>query len=490
MKNMLSEPDRNPLRPNVPMTLAATSLGFAVVQLDGSILNAALSQIGISLGTDINDLQWTVDAYFVAFAVLLLSAGSLSDRWGARRAFVSGFIVFSLASLASGLAPNVAVLIAARTVQGAGAALLVPCSLALLNGVCRDDAGLRARAVGLWTAAGGVGIAAGPILGGLLIAFFGWRSIFLINLPIGVVGIWLTLRFLNQPVSARARSLDLTGQTLIALTLLGLVGAIIETGSSGWRSTIVLSSIMLAVAAGTGFIVVEKRVSEPAIPTDLFRSMNVSMTMLAGFTVNAVMFGVSFAFAFYFQRTLFYSTIETGIAFLPFALMVTAANVVGGRCVARFGLRFPMVVGLIVAAVGCALSLGIDRDTTYVAILPGQLLIRLGIGLVVPALTTGILAAVPSVRSGIASGALNAVRQTGGAVGVAVFGALMATDMVEGMRIALLIGGLLLLVTTIISVISAQVSQESTKWSARFVREFRSIPSSVRRRRPEVRRAR
>ena len=212
MKNMLSEPDRNPLRPNVPMTLAATSLGFAVVQLDGSILNVALSQIGISLGTDINDLQWTVDAYFVAFAVLLLSAGSLSDRWGARRAFVSGFIVFSLASLASGLAPNVAVLIAARTVQGAGAALLVPCSLALLNGVCRDDAGLRARAVGLWTAAGGVGIAAGPILGGLLIAFFGWRSIFLINLPIGVVGIWLTLRFLNQPVSARARSLDLTGR--------------------------------------------------------------------------------------------------------------------------------------------------------------------------------------------------------------------------------------------------------------------------------------
>jgi DHA2 family methylenomycin A resistance protein-like MFS transporter len=181
MKNMLSEPDRNPLRPNVPMTLAATSLGFAVVQLDGSILNVALSQIGISLGTDINDLQWTVDAYFVAFAVLLLSAGSLSDRWGARRAFVSGFIVFSLASLASGLAPNVAVLIAARTVQGAGAALLVPCSLALLNGVCRDDAGLRARAVGLWTAAGGVGIAAGPILGGLLIAFFGWRSIFLIG---------------------------------------------------------------------------------------------------------------------------------------------------------------------------------------------------------------------------------------------------------------------------------------------------------------------
>jgi DHA2 family methylenomycin A resistance protein-like MFS transporter len=179
------------------MTVAVTSLGFALVQLDGSILNIALSQIGISLRTGINDLQWTVDAYFVAFAVLLLSAGSLSDRWGARRAFVSGFVVFSAASLACGVAPNMAALIAARAVQGVGAALLVPCSLALLSAACGSDAGARARAVGLWTAAGGVGIAAGPILGGLLIGFLGWRSIFFVNVPIGMAGIWLTLRFLD-----------------------------------------------------------------------------------------------------------------------------------------------------------------------------------------------------------------------------------------------------------------------------------------------------
>src|SRR5580692_3143256 len=194
------------------MTVAVTSLGFALVQLDGSILNIALSQIGISLRTGINDLQWTVDAYFVAFAVLLLSAGSLSDRWGARRAFVSGFVVFSAASLACGVAPNMAALIAARAVQGVGAALLVPCSLALLSAACGSDAGARARAVGLWTAAGGVGIAAGPILGGLLIGFLGWRSIFFVNLPVGVAGIWLTLRFLDQPAPAqKKRGLDLTG---------------------------------------------------------------------------------------------------------------------------------------------------------------------------------------------------------------------------------------------------------------------------------------
>lgn len=182
-------------------TVAVTSLGFLLVQLDGSIVNVALSQIGAALRTGISDLQWTVDVYFVAFAVLLLSAGALSDLWGARRTFVTGFAVFSVASLICGFAPNVGALIAARAVQGVGAALLVPCSLALLNGACSDNAGIRARAVGLWTAAGGVGIAMGPILGGLLIRAFGWRSIFLVNMPIGLAGIWFTLRFLDQPVA-------------------------------------------------------------------------------------------------------------------------------------------------------------------------------------------------------------------------------------------------------------------------------------------------
>jgi DHA2 family methylenomycin A resistance protein-like MFS transporter len=443
------------------ITVAVTSLGFLLVQMDGSVLNVALSEIGNALRTGINDLQWTVDAYFVAFAVLLLSAGALSDRWGARRAFVTGFAVFSAASLACGLAPNAPALIAARAVQGVGAALLVPCSLALLNGACGSDAGIRARAVGLWTAAGGLGIAMGPILGGLLIGLLGWRSIFFVNLPIGVAGIWLAIRFLDQPAPAqRKHGFDLTGQTLIALAILGVVGAIIEAGPSGWHSPLVLSGIVLAIAAGAGFIVVERKASDPAVPIDLFRNMNVSTTMLVGFAVNAVMFGVTFAFALYFQRVLSFTTVGTGIAFLPFALMVTAANVIGGRCVARFGLRIPMFIGLLVGAAGCALLMGIvHRDTTYLAILPGQLLIRLGIGLVVPAITTGTLAAVPSARSGIASGALNAVRQTGGAVGVAVFGASMAmpTDIVGGIRISLMVSALLLLVTAVISLAGMRV---------------------------------
>jgi len=460
-------------------TVAVTSLGFFLVQLDGSIVNIALSQIGTALRTGISELQWTVDVYFVSFAVLLLSAGALSDRWGAHRAFVTGFTVFSFASLICGLAPNVGALIAARAVQGVGAALLVPCSLALLNGACSSDAGIRASAVGLWTAAGGVGIAMGPILGGLLIGAFGWRSIFLINLPIGLAGIWFTLRFLDRSLAPqKTRGFDLIGQALAALAVLGIVGTIIETGPSGWHSPLVLSGLVMAVTTGIGFIIIERKAPDPAVPVDLFRNMNVSTTLLVGFAVNAVMFGVTFAFALYFQRVLLFSTVETGIAFLPFALMIIAANVVGGRCVARFGMRIPIFVGLLIAATGCALLAG--QDTTYLAILPGQLLIRLGIGLVVPAITTGILAAVPSARTGVASGALNAIRQTGGAVGVAVFGALMAADIVRGVRIAMVVAGLSLVVTAVISLVGMRLPQPRQVRPARSARVDESIPSSAR----------
>jgi DHA2 family methylenomycin A resistance protein-like MFS transporter len=237
----------------LPITILATSLGFVVVQLDGSILNVALPQIGISLGTSVDGLQWTVDAYFLVFAVLLLSAGVLSDRMGARRAFVSGFTVFSAASLACTLAPSPVALIGARAVQGAGAALLVPCSLALLNNACGDDAGVRARAIGIWTAAGAAGSATGTVLGGLLVGFIGWRSIFLVNLPISLIGIWLTLRFIDKTTncSQSSRGPDLAGQTLAIFALVGLVGAIIEAGSLGWRAPLVLLGLALAILGGS-----------------------------------------------------------------------------------------------------------------------------------------------------------------------------------------------------------------------------------------------
>jgi MFS transporter, DHA2 family, methylenomycin A resistance protein len=376
---------------------------------------------------------------------------------GARRAFVSGFVVFSAASLGCALALSPAALIGARAVQGGGAALLVPCSLALLNNACGNDSGARARAIGIWTAAGAVAATAGPVLGGLLVGFIGWRSIFLVNLPIGLIGIWLTLRFVDQTERSPLRQgPDLAGQTLAILALLGLVGAIIEAGSLGWRASLVLVGLVLAILAGVGFIIVEAKTRAPAVPLELFRHSAFSAATIVGFAVNVTVYGSMFAFALYFQRVLLFSPIETGLAFLPIALTMTIANLLAGRIAARFGLRLPIIGGLLVGTAGCALLSDLDKETTYAAMLPGQLLIRVGIGLVVPPMTTAVLSSVHHSRSGIASGLLNAVRQTGGAVGVAVFGALMATDMVRGVRIALVGCAGLLVAAAIIAVAGIQ----------------------------------
>src|SRR5690348_440391 len=204
-------------------TVAVTSLGFVVVQLDVNVVNVALARIGTELGAAMSALQWVVDAYTLVFAALLLTGGALGDRFGARRCFAAGFASFTLASLACGLAPQVASLVAARAAQGLGAALLVPSSLALLSHACGEDNARRARAVGLWTAAGGVALAAGPILGGALVDALGWRSVFLINLPVGAAGIWLTLKLLEETtLAASPPPLDLPGQ---ALAIVALVGA-------------------------------------------------------------------------------------------------------------------------------------------------------------------------------------------------------------------------------------------------------------------------
>jgi MFS transporter, DHA2 family, methylenomycin A resistance protein len=264
-------------------------------------------------------------------------------------------------------------------------------------------------------------------LGGLLVGFIGWRRIFLVNLPIGLIGIWLTLRFIHQTTnrSQLRQGSDLAGQTLAIFALIGLVGAIIEAGSLGWQAPLVLSGVILAILAGAGFIIVEAKTRTPAVPLELFRHPGFSAATIVGFAVNLTVYGSIFAFALYFQHVLFFSPVETGLAFLPFALAMTVANFIGGRIAASFGVRLPIIGGLLVAAAGCAFLSDIDRQTTYAAMLPGQLLIRGGIGLAVPPMTAAVLSTVDHTRSGIASGLLNAVRQTGGAVGVALFGALM-----------------------------------------------------------------
>ncbi|MGO4127536.1 MFS transporter [Inquilinus sp. YAF38] len=425
--------------------LAALSLGVVVVQVDVTVVNVALDQIQGLMQGGVAGLQWVVNGYTLAFASLLLTGGALGDRFGARRLYLAGFALFTLASLACGLAPTGTVLIAARVAQGLGGALLMPCSLALVAHAYHDP-GERMRAIGIWAGAGGMAMVAGPVVGGVLVALFGWRSIFLINLPIGAIGLWLTLRFVSETEGRHNRALDLPGQILAIVALVALTGSIIEGEPVGWTHPLVLGGMALFVLAGIGFILVESRNAAPMMPLGLFRHPVFSAVSLIGFLLNAGYYGSTFLLSLYFQGPLGLSPLLTGLAFVPMTGLIAVINVFAGRIAARHGARLPMVSGLCVAVAGFgALALALTPTTDYGGLWWTLLLIGCGTALTVPPMTAALLATVDRARSGIASGVLNSLRQTGGALGVAVLGAIGGGGLsVEGMRLAMgLSGGVL-----------------------------------------------
>jgi len=428
--------------------IAATSLGFVVVQLDVTVVNVALPKIGSDLHASVSVLQWIVDAYALTFAVLLLSAGSLGDRFGSKRLFMLGFALFAASSLACGLAPTGALLIAGRAVQGIGAALLVPTSLALLNHAAGHDAKVRARAVGLWTAAGGLSIAAGPLVGGLLLGTVGWRSIFLVNLPICAIGIAMALRVPDTAHLRNARRLDLRGQTLAIVALAGLIGAVIEARPLGATHPLVLLGGALAIACGAGFVISERRASEPMVPPELFAGGHLAPLIAFGTIVNLTYYGIIFVLSLYLQQLLGYSAIRAGIAYLPLTLTFIVSNVISGWLTGRAGARVPMLVGALIGGLGFALLLRLTESSSYSSMLVAFVLIPAGMGLGVPAMTTATLAAVDRKWAGTASALLNTARQAGGAIGVAIFGALVSggkDQIVHGLHTASLVSATLLL---------------------------------------------
>jgi DHA2 family methylenomycin A resistance protein-like MFS transporter len=424
--------------------IVATSLGFFLVQLDVSIVNVALATIGRDLHASFAALQWVVDAYAVAFAACLLSAGAIADRIGARRAFVIGLGLFGCSSVACAFAPSDGLLVAARAIQGLGAALLVPCSLALLNHAAAGDAGARARAVSLWTVAGSTALAAGPVIGGLLVASVGWRSIFFVNIPLVALGIWLTLRSVTETPAGHS-TLDLPGQ-ISAIVMLGtLTAAVITAGSIGWAAPLVLVLFAVAIVSVAAFAFFESRGDGVMLPLDLFRRPAFSSATIIGFVLNFALYGAIFELGLYLQRLHGYSPLQTGLAFLPFCVAIGLANLAAGRLTVARGARLPVVGGLIIAACGFALLVALDAHTPYAGMLAGLIVMPLGIGLAVPAMTTVLLASVEKERSGLASGVLNSARQSGGALGVAVLGGLLSAHAIAGMRTSFIAAAMLLL---------------------------------------------
>jgi DHA2 family methylenomycin A resistance protein-like MFS transporter len=464
------------LRGTLLWLLVATSFAFVVVQLDVTIVNVALPQIGAALHAGVAGLQWVVDAYTLSFAALLISAGVIGDRFGSRRVYLNGFLIFTVASIVCGFAPTIGILIAARALQGAGAALLVPTSLAILNHSSEENPALRARMVALWTAAGGVSIAAGPVIGGFLLAGFGWRSIFLVNIFLCGLGIFLVLKFVSpdspkdslndarssethaspQPESRQpeSRHLDLPGQILGVLALTGLVGAIIESGHRGFTHPAVLAGFLLGALAAAMFIHVERRAASPMLPLQFFRLPGFSAAVVFGIIVNLTYYGVIFVLSLYLQQARGYSALRTGLAFLPLTATFIVSNVITGWLTARVGSRFPMILGALIGMVGYALLLRLGETTSLLSMMASFVLIPGGMGLAVPAMTTSILSSVPRERSGTASAVLNTARQTGGAIGVAVFGALLGHSrdkIIPGLHTSALISTGLLLTAAILA---------------------------------------
>src|SRR5476651_867657 len=453
--HMTSKPATH--RPSLAVLLAS-SFAFIIVQLDVTTDNVALPKMGLELGAGVSTLQWVVDAYTLGFAAFLLSAGVMGEKFGSKRVFLTGFGLFTLASVACAVAPSVMALNMARAVQGVGAALLLPSSLAILNFTYANDKKMLAKAIGWWTAAGGVSIAAGPVIGGLLLSTAGWRSIFWVNVPICVAGFALTYyvvpRIASKPT---ARHFDLAGQLLSVLALLGFIGAVIETHALGFSSMVVRGGFVLAFVAGAAFLMVESRVRAPMLPLTLFHSMRFSGAVMFGVLANFTYYGVIFVLSFYLQKVRGYTVIETGLTFLPLTGTAFFSNIAVGRLSARTGLRALMVGGGLIGCSGYALLgiFGISDHATFLDMLPGLALVPMGMGFAVPAMTTSILSSVERHQAGTASAVLNTARQVGGATGVAIFGAIVAggsgAAVMGGVRSAMLVSAALLLAAVAIA---------------------------------------
>ncbi|PRZ39066.1 DHA2 family methylenomycin A resistance protein-like MFS transporter [Antricoccus suffuscus] len=420
-------------------------LGFFVVSLDAQVVNVALPNIRCDLGGGLTGLQWVVTGYTLSFSALLLFAGTFSDRVGARSAYRTGMVVFVLASAACGLAPSLALLVGARIVQGLGAALVTPTSLALIR-EAYDDPRRRSKAIAYWAMGGSVALAAGPVLGGAL-AQFDWRFIFFLNLPVGVAAIFVLSRVAPSP--RRVAHFDWTGQVCAVLALASLTYAIIAGGELGYGSTAVVAAFVISATAFACFLVAEARGRNPMVPLNMFRSRTVSIALLTAFINMVGFYGVVFVQSLYFQQLRGASPLQTGLLFLPMSALVALLNPVVARTVVRFGRIVPILGGQLCMAAGLVLLCTVPGDTP--TILVAVLMIPVGVGgsFTVPPVTSLLIDSVLISRAGTASGVLNTFRQMGGALGVAVYGAVIAgqASFLPGLRACLLGTAVLLVVT-------------------------------------------
>ncbi|TCL82417.1 DHA2 family methylenomycin A resistance protein-like MFS transporter [Curtobacterium sp. PhB142] len=441
--------DRGPHRA-ARLTLVLASLGFFLITLDILIVNVALTTIGRELGGSTAGLQWVIDAYTLLFASLLLFAGNLSERIGAKRAIGWGIAGFLVASVACALAPSLGALIAARAVQGAAAAVMLPASMALIRQAF-PEARERAHALGIWAVGGAVAGAVGPILGGALTTL-DWRLVFAINLPVCAVMLGMLVRVAPSP--RRPARFDAAGQVLALLALGGLVFGLIEGGASGFGRWDVVVALAVAAASVVGFLLVQAHGRNPMMPLDLFRSGGMRIALGVGFAFMVGNFGSVFVLSLYLQQHLGLSPLAAGLVFLPSAAFSIVGNIVSGTLVNRFGARVPVVAGLTTMAIGLVVMIVLAPYDSIAAVAVCTILTGAGGSVAMPPATSVVLASVPAERSGTASAVFNTFRQVGGAVAIAVFGAFLAdrSQFVVGTQTSFVVAAVVLLVAALAAI--------------------------------------
>ncbi|MFF0293749.1 MFS transporter [Kitasatospora sp. NPDC004614] len=403
--------------------LATLCVTMFMAMLDNVIVNIALPRIGRDLDTGISGLQWVAEGYSLVYAALLLTGGTLGDRFGRTRVFRVGLALFTVGSAAAALAGDIGVLVAARMLQGVGAALLTPGSLAILGQVFTDEKE-RARAIGLWSGVSALGLSIGPVIGGPMVDAFGWASVFWINVPVGLVALVLAFRVLPV-IAPRERRIDLTGLALSAAGLGALVYGLIEGPGRGWTDPVVLACGAAAVVLLAVFVAVELRSAEPMLELRLFRDRVLAGAQLSGLMVSFGMFGALFFLPLMLQGVMRWSPTDAGYAGLPMTAVIMLAAPLSGRLTARHGTRLPLVLGISLCAVGLGgLSL-YDGHAHYWSYVWTLVVLGFGMGLTFTPVSIAVLQRVAPAQTGMASATINTLRELGGVLGIAVLGAVL-----------------------------------------------------------------
>jgi EmrB/QacA subfamily drug resistance transporter len=405
-------------------TLAAVSFGLFMIMLDNTVVNVALPAIQSDLGAKLSGLQWVVAGYALTFAALMLIGGKVADAFGRRRIFVIGIAVFTIASLACGLAESTSTLIAARVVQGAGAALMNPATLSII--AATFPARQRGTAIGIWAGVSALALAIGPLVGGLITEHISWSWIFFVNVPVGIVAIAASFLFIDESRDETHVRLDLPGLATSAIALFSLTYGLIEANSHGWGSPLILGSFALAAVMFAAFIMLERHQRNPMLPLDLFRSGTYVGANLVVLLVALAMFGVFFFMSLYMQNILGYSAVQTGAAFLPMTLLIILVAPIAGKTSDRIGSRGLMTAGMILISLQLLYFSQLGLDATFWTILPAFLVGGVGMALTMTPSAAAATRSVPVDKAGVGSAVLNASRQVGGSLGIAIMGAIVA----------------------------------------------------------------